>query len=450
MSEIENNSPLPGDRFRVLAREKAFVLVFTLSAVLTALALTYIFSEEYETSVTIFYRPQEVTRLKGMEAQAFGSPVPSAPFKVISQTLEGVVKSEVVLRPVVETLGLDEEGVKVGGSWYMRVYREIKSTIKEYLGYAWMLLKYGRIIERDPIIKAMVNLHENIKVENKDSYIFRLIVRDKNPKRAALIVEAVADGVVAWLQKQDTNPGEQKHEQLASLLRRKTSEIAAYHEQIQSLLWANNIASVPAEIETGMARLSEMELARANVDSRIQEGEAKLAHISGKMELKGKMGRGEGGLGNPEHIQPEDFKRLASEKVATGVELSGLRASRDSLQKSIDQLNARLKKLPIIQNELDGLHVSLDAAKRDYVQLNDTYQEAMVRATGKQSQVEILHQAHVPATPVAPIKIYHVGLAGTLALVISIGFVYVLSYFNIRIFFHSLGLKGRRGAAPAR
>lgn len=45
--------------------------------------------------------------------------------------------------------------------------------------------------------------------------------------------------------------------------------------------------------------------------------------------------------------------------------------------------------------------------------------------------------AMVPAKPVQPIKIYHVGLTLALSLALSIGLVYVFAYFNIRVFFAS-------------
>ena len=62
----------------ILLRQLPFVLVFTASSTLTALALTYIASEKYEAEVAIFYRPVEVMRLRTQQATALGSPAPAA------------------------------------------------------------------------------------------------------------------------------------------------------------------------------------------------------------------------------------------------------------------------------------------------------------------------------------------------------------------------------------
>ena len=72
----------------LLKRQKGFIIVFCLSAIITSLALTYVFSEKYKAGTTIFYRDQEVTRLKAQDTEAFGSPLPAPPFKVIGNTLQ--------------------------------------------------------------------------------------------------------------------------------------------------------------------------------------------------------------------------------------------------------------------------------------------------------------------------------------------------------------------------
>ena len=88
----------------VLAQQKNFILIFCLSAMLTSLALTYFFSEKYVAGTSIYYHPIETSILQGKETQAFGSPAPIPPFKVIIQTLRDIVKSDTILVPVVKKL----------------------------------------------------------------------------------------------------------------------------------------------------------------------------------------------------------------------------------------------------------------------------------------------------------------------------------------------------------
>ena len=82
MSElVDNNTDLNQEDvisirevLSVLLKQKTFILMFCLSAILTSLALTYIVSDKYESATTISFRPQEVIRLKAQESQAFGAP----------------------------------------------------------------------------------------------------------------------------------------------------------------------------------------------------------------------------------------------------------------------------------------------------------------------------------------------------------------------------------------
>ena len=59
-----------------------------LSAMLSALALTYIYSERYRAEATIFFKPSDVTRLTSYSTQALGAPFPSnTASKAIDQTI---------------------------------------------------------------------------------------------------------------------------------------------------------------------------------------------------------------------------------------------------------------------------------------------------------------------------------------------------------------------------
>ena len=88
------------------------IIVFCVSAILSSLAQTYIFSEKFLTVTTIQYKPQEITRLRAQDTRAFGAPLPTIPFKIINQNMQEIATSEAILRPVVIELGLDQEEKK--------------------------------------------------------------------------------------------------------------------------------------------------------------------------------------------------------------------------------------------------------------------------------------------------------------------------------------------------
>ncbi len=455
-----------------LRKHASFIYVFVVSAILTALALTYIYSEKYEAMTTIVFSPEEVTRLKfkAQESEAFGAPMPAVDFKVIGKTLQELAKGQRLLRDVVAKLGLDAVEEKVyTGPWYILYYEMFKDYGKEYAIKAWSFLKYGRIPEPDPTAEAVKELAGQIEIKNQDSYVFVLTVRDKYPDRVALIADTLAQGLVDMLEKEDIGPAGDKMRQLEALLAEKGREIAGYREDIQSLLDSNQMTSVSREIERGLEQLYGLLSERTVLEAEIEQNKRKIASLDAKLTLKGGVAGGSTGRSrqvaalNPqvrgqdgravgasrERIQPEDFKQMASDKVFTEIKVDGLRARYASLQASISELEAWLKDLPALQLRIDQLETDVDRANEEYGLISVALQELAVREVDVLSELKIQHAATIPTAPVTPIKIYHVGLAALLGLFVVVGLVYVFSYFNIRLFMPSRGAKGRGPRAPA-
>lgn len=465
-----------------MARQSGFIIAFALSAIVTALTLTYVYSEKYESTTAISYRVQEVTQYKAQQSAAMGSPAPAAPFKVIGQTLQEVLKSDAILSDVVLALKLHEKRVaSYDGPWYQVWYQKTKDWVKEYSGYAWKLLKYGRIVEDEPVALAIGELRSNIKVTNRDSYVFYVQVRDNYPDRAAAIANYLGKVLADWLLEFDRQPGRSRADQLRLLLDGKTAELLTRRKEIELLLTSNNLVSVQQETERLTDQLYTLKLEESRMASEVAQAEARQSSVQSKLAIKRRLlnapaaavGTPEIALAAPaaavaqsmpspvaaglgavpvpgrsgEFIQPEDFKKLTTQGLFDDIELGSLRAKRASLQVSIGTIAQRLRGLPGIQARLDAMKLSLASLERDYALLNDGYQEAAVRATSPLSEVVLLHAASVPTSPVGPIKVYHVLLAGGLGLLFSLGLVYLLDFLNIRILFASRGPAWR--APPA-
>jgi len=456
MSEIPGNTQLnQGDIvsireiLSVLLDQKTFILIFCLSAILTALALSYIASEKYESATTISFRPQEVIRLKAQESQAFGAPLPAPPFEMISQNLEELVRSENILRAVVIELNLDKE-VKAppGAPWYVRIYRATKNFALELSSDIWMLLKHGRLIDEDPVSAATKALRKNITFIDKGAYIFYIIVRDKYPRRAPMIVDSIASHLVEYLHNEQKTPGIAKKGQLKKLLDEKLAEIQSFKTELESLLTQNTIVSSSLEAEQSMARWSKLEIDRIQVEGEIEKIESRLADTEKIYASKRKQTSGNTSNEKPLFIHPDDYKKLSSERLFAKIELNGLHAKQKSINTEIASLERVLKKLPAIQSRIDYLETRLDISKRDFLQITDAYQEALVRSTASLSEAEILHPATIPTIPVAPIKVYNVGLAALLSLFISIALVYLLTYAEIYLLFPPNILSGNKNSKP--
>lgn len=426
--------------WRVLAEQRGFIIVFVLSAVLTALALTYVLSEKYEASADISYRVQEVTRFKAQQSESLGSPAPQAPFKVIGSTLQEVLRSDAILRDVVLAMKLHvPEPVLRGGPWYRQWYVAAKEWVKEVGGQAWSLMKYGRIVEDDPVDAAVEELRTSIRVTNRDSYVFQLAVRDRNPERAARVVDHLSGVLANWLLEADRRPGRDRADQLRVLLDQKGEELARRRRDIEALLNDNRVLSVQQDGAQFTEQMFSLQTEVLRLNSEIARARARLAQVEAKLELKRRLlaqlaqPAGSTSAAPPpgESIAPEDFKKLASEQVFQELELKSLVAKRDTLQESVEKIADRLRRMPGVQRRFDTLKMELDAIEREFTLINDGYQEASVRATTPVSEVRVLHAARVPARPVSPIKIYHVLLAAGLGLPLAIGLVYMLDFLGM-------------------
>lgn len=460
------NAPQATGWWRALSEQRWFIVVFALSALLTSLALTYVYTEKYESRTAISYRVQEVTRFKAQQNEAMGSPAPQPPFKVIGATLQEVLVSDAVLRDVVTTLDLAaKEPVQRSGIWYVQWYRDTKEWLREYGSQAWQLLKYGRVIDDEPVAAAIAELRKNIKVTNRDSYIFNLAVRDKRPDRAARIADHLTSVLAAWLLEFDRQPGRSRLAQLRTVLDQKNEELARRRQEIETLLSQNRVVSVQQDGEKLSDHLYSLQIEVSRLSSDVARAQARLASVDAKLAVKQRLlsalpasmtGQAASApplpmptpaLATPAEpaeppIAPEDFKKLASERVFIDLELRSLNAKRDTLQKTIDDIASRLHKLPGVQSRYDTLKMELASLEREFTQINDAYQEAAVRATSPVSEVRVLHPASVPTTPVTPIKIYHMLLAGGLGLILAIGLVYLLDALGLTLL---LAPERRRG-----
>lgn len=411
----------------ILSAQWGFVLAFTASAVLTSLALTYLFSETYRADTAIYYRPVDTTLLRQKNSETFGAPAPQAPFKIIVQTLNDIVKSEAVIRPVVEELHLDQEMERKYDSWYQEWFNESKRVVKEFVLDIWEILKHGRLIEESPTQKTIAGLSEAISLQStKDSYIYVLSVKDRYPDRAAKIVDAVGAQLVLWSRQQDQGPSQVKRQHLAEEITAKESEIAAMRRERDEILHNNSIVSIAEEVTTGIQNQYNLKIELERIAAQANEKQKRLEEIERLLATR-----------ENRYIDPDHVKRLEEEKLFAEIELKALGVRRASLQRSVEQMLDRMQYVLSVKKQFEDMDARIEKATRESHHISDMHVEANEGAQGYESEVKILHAAAVPSKPIQPIKIYHVGLTGLLALFFSIGLVYVFSYFNVRVFFHS-------------
>ena len=422
-----------------LREHRLFIIVFVISALVSALALTYIYSERYRAETTIFFKSSDVRRLNNNNStMALGSPLPpTLPYKVITQTINGLVGSDQLLRRVVTELHLDAAEPKdLSGPWYVHYYKKLKGWLSDYASDLWKIVRFGRVIEEDPISKAVSDLRKEIKVRNDDSYIYTLQVTTKTPQRAVAIANEVGAVLIDLVYNNEHIPAQEEIAKLAGLRDRKLREIEGLENRMRDLLAGVQIASIKEEIDKTTALSSQLRQERSNTTADLRQSDAKLRRLQEKLRLLAPPAAlaGTAVARQPNRLTADDYAKLTTEKHAAEVNTASLRARSGSLDQSIAEVVHRLLTLNKIQAEHDLMSAQLNSAKRDYAALTDAYQELVIRTASGQSELRIQSKATMPELPVSPIKIYHTAAAGFLAALLAIGLAFVLDYFQIRVF----------------
>lgn len=439
-----------------LRQHRLFIIVFVTSALMSALVLTYIYSERYRAETTIFFKSSDVRRLNNHNStMALGSPLPpTVPFKVVTQTINGLVGSDQLLRRVVTELHLDASEPKdYSGPWYISYYKQLKDWLSDYASDLWQIVRFGRIIEQDPVSRAISDLRKEIKIRNDDSYIYTLQVTTKSPARAVAIADAVGADLIDLTHRNEHLPAQEEIAKLTGLRDGKLREIEGLQDRMRDLLAGIQVASIKEEVDKITALSSQLNQERFNTSADLRQSEAKLARLSEKLTLPvSSAGIAESDAvtaRRPHRLTPDDYAKLTSEKHVAEVNSASLRARLGALDQSIATVTNRLQRLNQTQAEHELLSAQLNSAKRDYAALTDAYQELVIRTASGQSELRILAKATMPDLPVSPIKIYHTAAAGFVAALLAIGLVFVLDFFQIRVFLPRAGGRRRR-LAPIR
>lgn len=281
------------EALRPLGEHRAFITVFVLSAMLSALALTYIYSERFRAEATIFFKPSEVTRLTSYSTQALGSPFPSnTAFKAVDQTIFQLVDSDPLLRQVVTDLHLETpEPRDISGPWYVGYYQQIKYALEDFANYTWQILKWGRIID-DPVDGAVASLRSRIKVTSLNSYAYSLNVTARSPRQAVAIADDLGAHLIGSLRRVDLRSADERRQRLATLRDGKARDIESIETKMQNLLASSQIASLPDELTEATKRASQLLGEQADTTADLRHSDAKLAELTDKLRVsKPELGR---------------------------------------------------------------------------------------------------------------------------------------------------------------
>ena len=443
MADLSTAGEHPGPQnlgqeiLRPLYEHRAFIAIFILSAALSALSLTYIYSEQYRAQVTIFFKPSDITEINNHGQEALGARLPVPTQRNLTQTVTSLATSDVVLRQVVADLHLDVPKPRdTSGPWYTHYYKVAKNAVKDYAQDAWTILKYGALIE-DPLAGAIYRLYKAVKITNNDSYVYTVAVSADSPQAAAERANKLVDVLTAQLHQDDRVEFDHRMSELLRLQTQKSRDVEQLGSAIQTLFASKRIATIDDELKMLTESLSRLRQQRADTEADLEQSKGKVAAASEKLRVPA-PGAFESGApataGRTSRISPEDYGKLTTKRLDAEVDSRGLRARLAAIAREYNTLVPRIQILTDVKARNELLTARLDGAKRDYAALTAGIQELAIRQTGGQSELRVQASAGGSTQPVSPIKIYHVGAAAILAAMIAIGLAFVLDYFQIRLF----------------
>jgi uncharacterized protein involved in exopolysaccharide biosynthesis len=474
------------DIVELVREHQGKLLLFVISAMLSSLAITFIFSEKFRAATLVSYRPTDTIEVQPNavvpDKTALGFPVPTLPFQAVGATIERVGKSERVLRRVVENLGLDQppQNTSQGLAWY---FQEIKSRVKDGLGKSWDILKFGRVIKEDPTTDAIIGLMKYVTIESREDYTSTVIVVDKYPDRAAVIVDEIGRVLVEEIKKLSSEAAQERSVELTRRLEAKDKELQAvrseierikiewgFHvldaemalhleslEEFQNQLLANelNLSEARATVEALAMQRSELEptvTSSTTVKDDPLHGELKAQLARYVVDRKGLLQRR-----GPNHIDVKaisekikdvesqsaalEEKRVSDEvagtnatyeavlleEVSAKARLDGLVATNVVLKENIRKIQERLIP-PNIVSKMESLELSQKTFEDDYLHLAAALEEAKTTELAEVPEVRVLFPATPIKKPIKPIRIYHVALSGILAVSLGIAFIFITDF----------------------
>jgi uncharacterized protein involved in exopolysaccharide biosynthesis len=471
----------------VVMRNKYLILTFCLSAALTSLALTYVVSEKYVAHATMLYQPNETVSFRPKEHEALGFPTPLVSLESIGNTLDEVLKSDGVIERVVRSLNLDVKRPRQQSNWFMTAFHSTKDTIKEYAGKGWQLLRYGRILDKDPFGDAMANLRKNLNIRRTaKAYTFRLEVLDNDPNLAAAVVDEAAKTLALVLHDEQIRVARQTRESLSVRLGQNQNEITELRALLDAFKQDTRVSSLSEELSLKLKTVASFQEEYSRARNELRALQRKRAEIQQQLdgqqrsvtydstttqnpvvdEMKLELARLEvqrsGLLGKyteehqdvkaldarmaqvrrkiqteaasvvrSESVRSNDiWQKLLGERLATDAEIEALTARINAYGGSIGQESGLARELTSNEQRLGDLTLRLAGAERSYVLLSEAFEEARIAESRAASEVSILHSALPPRAPARPIKVLHVGVSTGLSLVLGIGLAFLFNFFD--------------------
>jgi uncharacterized protein involved in exopolysaccharide biosynthesis len=459
--------------------------------VLSSIGITYVLSEKYRASLTVLYQPREDITFQSKAREALGFPLPLVPLETIANTLEDIVTGDAVLEQTVRELHLDVKPERVASVGLMGKVADLKDWFKETRENTWQVLKYGRVLPRDPFRSAVGTLRANLSLKRVNkAYTFRLEVLNEDPKRAAKIVETVGALLADAVANQKSHAGRENRKNIEARRQLAEHEVAALRYRLQALKVNTGISSLDEELSLRLKSLNtfEEELSRDRTQLRsLEERRAALesqlggqkptekyettmaenpvfGHLrmekaqleierAGMLEkftqqnkdvkaVDAKLAETDARLTNekPEVLHSESTRtndlhqKLESDLLSVRADIEAAKAKEVALQDTLQNETAVTRRMVKSEPTIEQAILQLSAAEASFKLINEAYEEARLSESRTLSEIMVPNPATIPFEPVRPIRILHVGVTLLLALALAIGLSLSAHFFDSTVY----------------
>ncbi len=475
---------------KIIVRNKYIIISMCVSAIVTAILLTYVISERYVSTTNVLIRPQRTIDVVPKREEILDFPVSYYnPVETASKTYTEIIKSRNIAERVVKQLGfgafVEEEGSGLSFYW-----KKAKNMVKELIVKSWILLRYGRLEEEDAYSSAVTEVQNSLSVKpTKETYLFELQAEAGSPLLASAIANAAAEAFVDYLKELNS------HENMDSI-KLSNDRIELSRQKLDNARHAivefkekHGIISIEKEKELELESLSELENSIEKINTEITGAEAKKKDIKRQIaelerfsksatkvtdnplvrELYSELAKNEVKLAGlrkrytPEHrevqallaeideirerlkkesptLHSEDtlsvdpvYQELLSGLARVDTVLESLKAERDGLALAIQEKKNKIDQIPEREAELAKLELEESMNEETHKLLTREYKELEISASKNSLDVTVISNAPVPLYPVRPIKVYHAGLAGILSLIVGIGIALLMENMNVTV-----------------
>lgn len=476
----------------ILWSHRRMIGILTASAAIVALAMTYILSPTYISTATVLIRPQSPGVLEDriVQKEAMGFPINLNPVKTVPESYAKIIQGRNLAEKIVDRMGAEALVDPKPQNILKRAYKWVKDTAKATLYYAWMLLKHGFIAKQEPRDAVIDKVMNAIKAEAvEDTYLVNITVKLPDPLLAAAVANAAAEEFV----KLQREMHEEELAQLQAYLGKKLEQLRAEHGDLYTKMKdykeKEQFALLEAEAGMKLSRMNNAEGLKFDVEKeliglKVQQGkiEAQLAALpkevttskteqenpvvqslkqiasNAEVELAGLLK-----LYTEEHpaviatrAKIEDARKKLSELEATSLKetkreenptyqrlsesllqvkqkIAANEAQLGRINEEIAELQAEVAPMNENERQMKAFDIKVRTMDAVVYHLMKAYEDTKLQEGENFGEIRVIHPASPMLYPKGPVKIFYVGMAAGLALVVGAALAFLLEYLNLRV-----------------